>query len=110
MVTVQVSKCFIYSFPLVWLFFIVCSSTFQSHLFYSFPSTAFVDSLMRFINFFYWISIILIKAILKSLSCASAIFQLSDPTVVGSLDSSGHVLFWLLLIMLFVMVSRHQSF
>lgn len=40
-----------------------------------------------------------IKAILKSLSCASIMLEYSRPTVVGLLGSSGDMLSWLLLIM-----------
>ena len=59
----------------------------------------FIDFLKGFIHFLLRFSVIFIKAIVLSLSCASAILQCLGPTVLELLGSSGDILSWLLLIL-----------
>lgn len=54
-------------------------------------SHASMISLMDLLISYLRTSVIIIKAILRSLSCVSAILKFSEPTVVLLLGSSGHM-------------------
>lgn len=96
-------------FPWFWFSLLILFSA--PTLFYSFPSTicfCFLGFLLGFVRVLFKTSTIVVKAVLRSQSCDSAMLQFSGPNIVTFPDSNRHILL-VVIDSVFTLAYRHSD-